>query len=157
MPEISAHIIDCYVFRRIADRIEFLMLLRSPGRAIAQTWQAVHGKIEAGETAWQAAIREMHEETGLSPLRFWQLEQVNTFYVAAQDRILMCPSFTAEVPLDAQVVLSHEHTEFRWVAAGDALREFMWPGQRTAIREIIEYIIPGSTAEPFLRIQIEEG
>lgn len=153
MPEIRSHIIDCYVFRRVAGRVEFLMLLRAAGSAIGQTWQAVHGKIEPGETAWQAARREMLEECGLQPVRFWQLEHVNTFYIAKQDCIQMCPSFAAEVPSDAQVALSHEHTEFRWVDARSALAEFMWPGQRTAVREVLDCIIPGAAAERFLRLE----
>ncbi|GIS53581.1 hypothetical protein Ct9H90mP29_06230 [bacterium] len=30
-------------------------------------WQGVAGKIEEGETSWEAAIRELEEETGFFP------------------------------------------------------------------------------------------
>jgi len=154
MPDIRSNIIDCYVFRRRGDVVEFLMLLRTPESRIGGTWQAVHGKIEAGEKAWKAALREMKEETGLTPLRFWQLESVNTFYLADRDRILMCPAFAAEVAPDAEVVLCHEHTAQRWVTAEEVGKQFMWPGQRRAVREVLDLIIAGSPAEPFLRIDL---
>jgi dATP pyrophosphohydrolase len=35
------------------------------------TWQMVSGAVEAGETGWAAALREIEEETGLVPERFY--------------------------------------------------------------------------------------
>ncbi|HUH00249.1 MAG TPA: NUDIX domain-containing protein, partial [Gammaproteobacteria bacterium] len=29
-------------------------------------WQSVTGSLEAGETPWDAAVRELHEETGMA-------------------------------------------------------------------------------------------
>jgi dATP pyrophosphohydrolase len=152
MPEIVTHIVDVYAFRQTAAGVEFLQLLRSESSRLGGTWQAVHGHIEAGEAAWQAARRELLEETGLAPLAFWQIEHVNTFYAAREDRIHMCAGFAAQLPADAAVRLCHEHTAFRWLAAETAPREFLWPGQRTALREIIESIVERSATEPFLRI-----
>lgn len=152
MPTIVSHIIDAYLFRRTPAGVEFLLLKRSPGKILAETWQSVHGKIETGETAVAAARRELHEETGLVPLRFWQLDYVNTFYVAATDQVHLCPCFAAEIASNADVRLSHEHTAYRWLPVDDAQREFLWPGQRRAIEEIRAYILTSSTAEPHLRI-----
>ena len=154
MSEIVANIIDMYPFRRQGDAIEFLLLKRAPDSVIGNTWQSVHGKIEPGETAPQTALRELHEETGLSPLRFWQLECVNTFYVARIDRILMCPCFAAEIAADAAVILSDEHTDFRWEPPDRAIAIFMWPGQRRSVREVLEHIVTPSSSEPHLRVPI---
>lgn len=154
MPEIRSDIVDVYVFRRLATQVEVLLLRRAPGGLLGETWQAVHGKIEPGETATQAALRELAEETGLHPTALWQLESLNTFYVAAGDHIQMCPGFAAEVPPDAAVRLNAEHTDSRWVPAEQAAREMMWPGQRRAIREILDEIIAASPAEPHLRIAL---
>ncbi|MBI5863140.1 MAG: NUDIX domain-containing protein [Planctomycetes bacterium] len=157
MPALVSKIVDVYVFRRRGAAqagVEFLQLRRAGGGRIGDTWQAVHGTIEAGEAAWQTALRELGEETSLTPLRFWQLEHVNTFYVAAEDAVYLCPCFAAEVAPDAQVRPDDDHTAFRWLAHPDAVPHFMWPGQRQAIREIGAHILAGSDAEPHLRIAL---
>jgi dihydroneopterin triphosphate diphosphatase len=152
MPALVSRIVDVYVFRRTASGIEFLQLHRRPESRIGGTWQAVHGKIEAAETAVQAAKRELAEETGLTPLGFWQLEHVNTFFVAEDDAIHLCAGFAAEVATDAAVRIDDEHDAFRWVASAEAEKTFMWPGQRQGAREILESIIDGGASEPFLRL-----
>ena len=152
MPRIVSNVIDVYPFRRGGSRAEFLLLKRSPEIRLGNTWQAVHGHVEAGETAWQAAQRELKEETGLKPIGFWQIDYVNTFYVAAEDTVLMCPCFAAEIARDASVQLSSEHSELRWEDADSAQRVFLWPGQRRALGEILSEIITRGPADPHLRI-----
>lgn len=154
MPEIVTNIVDVYPFRRTGGRVEFLLLHRAADRRIGATWQAVHGRIEPGESAAQAAVRELREEAGLIPQRLWQLEHVNTFYLGREDAIAMCPGFAAEVAADAAVVLNAEHTAFRWLAAEEALSELMWPGQRTAVREVLDVIVSPGAAEPLLRMEL---
>ncbi len=153
MPKILTDIIDCYPFRRVGPTTLFLQLLRRPGSYMAATWQAVHGHIEVGESAWQAALRELQEETGYTPTRFWQLEFVNTFYTWQRDTIQMCPGFAAEVPADLEPVLDDSHTDHRWVSLEQIDEVFMWPGQRHAINEIRDLILQPSLAEPHLRIE----
>lgn len=152
MPKIVSNVIDVYPFRRDRSRAEFLLLKRAPASRLANTWQAVHGHVEADETAWQAALRELEEETGLKPIGFWQIDRVNTFYVAAEDTVLMCPCFAAEIARDDPVRLSCEHSEFRWEDPESAQRICLWPGQRRALREILSEIITPGVAEPHLRI-----
>lgn len=155
MPDIVSNVIDVYAFRRSAMQVEFLLLKRSEGRRLAGTWQAVHGRIEPGETAVQAALRELEEETGLRPIGFWQLEFVNTFYLAAEDALLMCPCFAAEIDPATEIVLSAEHTDYRWEPSEQALEGYMWPGQRHAVREIMAEIVTPGLAEPHMRIALD--
>ncbi|GMV95867.1 MAG: hypothetical protein AMXMBFR83_02360 [Phycisphaerae bacterium] len=167
MPRVVSEIVDVYVFRRPAGAatanarqeaqsgagVEFLLLRRSPGEYLGGTWQAVHGRIEPGETAWQTALRELREETGLTPIELYQIDAVNTFYMAADDVVHHCPCFAAEVGGQAGVVLDAEHEAFEWVSAEDAMRRFIWPGQRRAVREIIEEILRPGPATAYLRIE----
>ncbi len=151
MAVVVADIVDCYVFRRGAGEAEFLQLLRAAAAYLGGTWHAVHGHIDPGETALRAALRELREETALSPLRCWQLEHVNTFYQANRDAVVMCPCFAVEVAAGALPVLSAEHTEYRWVLQRQAAAHFLWPGQQAAIREILCVILAGAPAELLLR------
>lgn len=152
VPAILTNIVEVFVFRRQADCVEVLLLKRRPQSRVGNTWQTVQGRIEDGETAWRAGLRELAEETGLTPTAFWQLQFVHTFYVAREDAIRMCPCFAAEVPPAAGVTLSHEHTDFRWLPLEEAAREILWPGQRRAIAELHDEILAKRTCEPFLRI-----
>lgn len=156
MPQIRSTHIEVFSFRRAAAGLEFLILRRTPQARAGGTWQPVIGAIEAPETAWQAALRELHEETGLKPIGFWQIESVDTFYMASSDTISLCACFAAEVGLDAEVILSDEHTEFRWLSTEAMLRETLWPGQRRAVSEIVTEIARPGPAEPLLRIHLPE-
>lgn len=155
MSSIVANIVDVYPFRRVAGEVEFLLLERSRESRLGGTWQAVHGKIEGGETAAAAALRELHEETGLRPIAFWQTDRPNVFFMAASDCVTIAPCFAAEIAAEARVALNAEHTAYRWMPAEAALREFMWPGQRAAIREILELIVNPSAARAHLEIRPE--
>jgi dATP pyrophosphohydrolase len=154
MPEIVSEIIDAYVFRIVDTSPEFLLLQRSPESALGGTWQAVHGMIEPGEKAYEAALREIREETGLTPVNFYQLDQVNTFYMAVDDKIHHCPCFAAEVAADAEVTLNEEHTDHVWLATDPAMTRFTWPSHRRALQEILAEIITPRPGTEALRLPI---
>ncbi len=135
MPEIVSRFVDCHVFRRGEDgKDEWLLLQRSPHVVLPGTWQMVQGHIEDGEKAYETAARELLEETGLSWLGFYQASYVNRFYLAVFDQIILSPVFCAEVPGDAEVVLNHEHTGYRWVSFDEAMATYPWPGQRKSLQ-----------------------
>ena len=147
-PQIRTDIVEVYVFRcsgvhaRVAG-VEFLQLRRAQG-ALAGTWQPVMGHVEAGETAVQAALRELKEETGWEPgsglQRFWQLESVNVYFLATHDAVMLSPGFAALVGADAQPRLDDSHDAARWVARDHADGQFLWPGQRAAVGQIVNDI-----------------
>jgi dihydroneopterin triphosphate diphosphatase len=140
LPEICARFVDCHVFRRGPPE-EWLVLKRAPHILLGGTWQMISGTIEPGETAYKAAARELLEETGLRPLHFYQASYVNRFYLAATDQIVLSPVFAAEVPADAQVQLSDEHTDFAWVPFEEARSRYPWPGQKEAITIIRDQFV----------------
>lgn len=92
----------------------------------------VGGKIEPGETAWQAAVRELREETGRTPRHLWALPSANIFYEWEQDRVNIAPAFAAE--LDADPVLDREHDAFAWLPVEEAAQRLAWPEQQRLIR-----------------------
>ena len=105
MTSVRVSLVDVYVLRRGSGGIECLVLRRAPGGRCPGSWEAVHGHIEDGERPWQAAGRELEEETGLSPERLYNLSRVETFYQHRLDEVALVPVFVAFVPADAVVRL----------------------------------------------------
>lgn len=127
------------------DMIELLQLHRSrdPARG---TWQPVMGKVRAGETAVEAALRELAEETGLrreAILGMWALDHAPPFYMHTLDAVIVAPRFCALVDEAWQPALNHEHDDHRWVAAAEAERHFVWPTQLVSIAEITPELLRG--------------
>ncbi|GIV59455.1 MAG: hypothetical protein KatS3mg043_0544 [Rhodothermaceae bacterium] len=129
MPEIVSRVVDVYPYRLGKDpEPVFLVLRRSAGRIYGGQWRMVGGKIAPGETAWQAAVRELLEETGQWPRRLWCLPSMNAFYEWRHDRVNLIPAFAAEIAADP--VLDGEHAAFRWLPAVKAASLLAWPEQR---------------------------
>lgn len=153
MPDIRADCVDVFAFRpRLCGGVEFLLLLRAADDFLGDTWQPVSGCIEPGETAVAAALRELCEEAGVTPRRFWQLNYLNAFFVAAFDRVVLAPTFAAEIDPAANITLCDEHTAFRWIDQERIDDEVLWPNHRTAMRQVLDEILKPGPAEPFLRI-----
>jgi dihydroneopterin triphosphate diphosphatase len=126
----------------------------SPGETLAGAWSVVRGAIEEGETAWQAALRELSEETGLRPAEFYQLDTIDMFYLVTGDSLWHVPGFCAVVPRDAEVVLNDEHDAVRWVPRDRIDADFLWPGERNQLVELCREILDDGPAKPYLRIPL---
>lgn len=144
----------CYAVRFIDGVPEILQLRRAPGEYLAGAWSTVRGKIESGETAWQAALRELREETGLAPLEYFQLDTVDIFYLWHDDTLWHCPGFCAVVGTDAPVVLNEEHDDIRWVQRDLLNQNFIWPGERAQLAELCREVLDNGPAKPYLRIPL---
>lgn len=136
--------VEVHVFRRRAKRLELLLIRRSPHRSLAGVWQPVTGGIERGESVMQAAAREVREETGLTPIRWWALEHIATFYEPALDRVCVVPVFAAEVAWTDPVHLSDEHDRYAFCSPAVARRRVLWATQRRAIAALLEEVASGS-------------
>lgn len=130
--------ISTYVFSELHGRPVFLLLLRAPHLLHANTWQAVHGMIDAGETAYEAARRELVEETGLTPERFFRTDYVETFYSEATDAVHLVPAFAGFVTGAPGVRVSEEHTAYEWCDVDDATSRLVFPSQQQAVRLIAQ-------------------
>ena len=103
-------------------------------------WQGVAGKIEDGETSWEAATRELKEETGLAPLKIFVADHVSKFYETNGDRINLVPVFGIEVDSEI-VIISREHCDHKWVDLNGALDLLVWRGQKQAIQVVHDMVI----------------
>ena len=127
-------LIDVYVYRWFENEPQFMLLLRSSKKIYAYQWRMIGGKVEEGEAYWEAAQRELKEETSLKPSAFWVIPSVNTFYEAKSDQIHQIPAFAAEIEEDEIPQLDDEHTEFRWISIDELDSYLSWPEQKRLIR-----------------------
>ena len=140
MTKMKVRVIDAYVYRETMEGIEFLILKRAKTKIYEHLWQGVAGKIEEGEKAWEAAIRELREETGLTPLKVFIADHVSSFYEKHGDRLNFVPVFGIEV--DSQkVILSTEHCDFKWVKLDVGLSHLVWNGQKRGIQVVNDMVI----------------
>jgi 8-oxo-dGTP pyrophosphatase MutT (NUDIX family) len=151
--DVRADGVAVYVWRRGEGGVELLQVHRSEATGEYQhSWQIVYGGIEKGETAVQAAVRELKEETGLTARGMFQVEYVETFYFRPKDYVLMMPVFAVEVGMGDTITLNEEHDAFRWVKAGAMEEHFMWRTQREAVRIILQEIQRPGLAMGMLKI-----
>lgn len=101
-------------------------------------WQSVTGSVEGDETPWQAAIREVHEETGLDAMQYdfqdWQVS--NTYEIYQHWRHRYAPGvienreylFGLSLPVPLPIKMApNEHVRYEWVDWREAAkRVFSW-------------------------------
>jgi len=143
-----------YVIRGSGPGLEYLVLRRGAGGRCPGSWEAVHGHIEPGERPAEAAIRELEEETGLTPVRLYNLSRVESFYQHRIDEVAMVPVFAAFVAEDAAVRLGSEHDRYEWLAVRAAADRLAWPRERRALDDIVQLLRTGDggTIDDVLRV-----
>lgn len=127
-------LIDLYAYRIVEEKPEFLLFKRAKGKIYQGQWRMTGGKVESGETYWQAALRELKEETGLTPVQFWTIPSVNTFYEHKSDTVHHIPAFAAQLQMDQIPDLDDEHTEYEWLTLEQAVKRISWPEQRRLLK-----------------------
>ena len=154
MTDILVKVVDAYVYRKAEDGLLFLILKRAETKMYEHLWQGVAGKIEEGETAPLAAIRELDEETGLKPRHMFIADHISRFYEAHDDRINLVPVFGIEVDSD-DVTLSEEHCDYKWVTLDEALEHLVWRGQKKGIQVINEMVLSADERMRWSTIELE--
>jgi len=153
--KISSRIVDVFPFRLRDGKVEFLILQMNPSvKAIPSDkpiWQVVHGFIEPGETAPEAAVREFREETGLEPLAVYQLDDVHVQRItkiicprddmpvqqaSKEDWLDLTVVFAIQCDEEARPSLSPEHVESKWLERTEAERYLRFAAHRRALIEI---------------------
>ena len=154
MNQIKVRVVDCYVYRITDDGILFLLMKRNLNKIYEHLWQGVAGKIEEGETSSEAAIRELKEETGLSPVNMFVADHVSKFYEVHGDRINLVPVFGIEV--DSEIInLSEEHISYKWVDINEALNTLVWNGQKKGIQTVHDMVINNDDRMIWSKVEIK--
>lgn len=141
--ETSAGII---IYRKTSEGLKFLLLYQG-----GRYWSFPKGKLD-GESNFRAALREVKEETGISPreLKFFDWFRVKdnfiytrngekiyktvTYYLAQTDRVdIRIKTFKEDQNRES-------HQGYGWFAYEDALRILMHPNLRRNIKRAYETI-----------------
>jgi 8-oxo-dGTP pyrophosphatase MutT (NUDIX family) len=140
---VRAGVVDVFVVRAAGRGWQHLALRRAAGVRCPGTWEAVHGRIERGETPPQAARREVREETGLPIERLYALT-VNPFFMKSTGTVELAVAFVAVVGAGA-VATGDEHDAHQWLTRAAARRRYHWPREREAL-DHIAVLFKGGTA-----------
>ena len=152
--KIISNLIEAHIFREQNGKMEFLLLKRSPEQYYPNIWQMVSGKIKESETAFNTALREIKEETDLTPEKFWVAPTVNSFYAPDKDYICLLPVFAAKVKFASEVILSKEHVEYKWLSSEEAKNFLAWDGQRKSVDVIVDYVLNRNSFLNFIEISL---
>lgn len=134
--DIKTKFAECLIYNIRDDGTpQFLVLKRSPDIKIyPHIWQIVTGTIEENENAYECILREIKEETGIKPKRFFIFPKVNQFYSPYDDSVNLVPVFIAEAANET-VSISEEHSEYFWGSYDEALEKIFMLTQK----EILTY------------------
>jgi dATP pyrophosphohydrolase len=131
---VRAGVVDVFVVRPKARGWQHLALRRARTTRCPGTWEAVHGRIEPGETPPATARREVREETGLAVERLYALT-VNPFFMKSTGTVELAVAFVAVVGSGA-VTVGEEHDAHVWLSRAAARRRYHWPREREALAHI---------------------
>jgi len=129
-----------FLVRRSRD---VLVLQRAP--AFGGFWHVVAGSVGAGESADDAARRELAEETGLAVPTFAPAARTRFTYLfpsgeadsASSAMTVTVECALLEVPDDYEPTLNDEHDAYRWCTAGEARHVLHWPNIGDALESLL--------------------
>ena len=139
--KIDTKYIELHIYT-LNPELKFLLLKRSKKQKLyPNIWQMVSGKINDGESAFEAAIREMKEETGLDIYssddnlnkEFEIIPRVNSFYSLEDDTIYLVPVFACQLDFEAKISLSNEHADYAWLSYKETRSKLLWDGQKKVV------------------------
>ncbi|MGB7287522.1 MAG: NUDIX domain-containing protein [Salaquimonas sp.] len=145
---IRSFIASLVAVRKTEAQYEVLLLKRT--QTLIGEWCQVAGSIEEGEAAWQTALRELNEETGLKPTALYSADTCEQFYEADHDAITIAPVFVAFIDNAAKVSLNHEHSEYRWVGFEEAMDLVSFGGQRRVLGWVEDEFVKRSPSKHLL-------
>jgi 8-oxo-dGTP pyrophosphatase MutT (NUDIX family) len=116
---------------------EFLVAHRSPESG--GYWHTIAGAVEPGEAFHVAALRELHEETGLAAAELQPLGEfayIRESWEEEPGLRVHVEAFLVDVDPDWEPVLNEEHVEYRWLAREEAAELLFWPEPAALLRSL---------------------
>lgn len=123
-----------FVVAETGEAARVLLLKRKT--APVGAWCPVSGRIEAGETAWQTALREIGEETGLREGALYTTGITDSFYDVQANTVELMPVFLFMIARRTTVTLDSAQSEHAWLDVDAALAQLTFAGHKMALEAI---------------------
>lgn len=118
------------IYTKENNTILYLLLRYGAGH-----WDFPKGKMEAGETKQEAALRELKEETDLTARIDNSFEQtIEYIFMYNNEKTVKTVYFFTGPALTTDVKLSHEHTDFAWLPYQDALAKLTYNNAKEILK-----------------------
>jgi bis(5'-nucleosidyl)-tetraphosphatase len=116
----------------------FLLLCHSKGKH----WDFPKGKIEQGETVKEAALRELEEETGLIAQVHPDFLETISYWLREKEFLIHKKVFffIGTISDIAQVTLSREHCDYKWVPFTQAYEQLTYENAKEILLKAQRYI-----------------
>jgi dATP pyrophosphohydrolase len=146
---ISSSGVIAFVVAGTGEATRVLLLQRRT--APVGAWCPVSGRIEFFETAWQTALREIGEETGLKDGALFTTGVTDSFYDPAENGIELMPVFLFMIAREEAVTLDDAQSDYAWLDVDAALAQLTFAGHKTAL-EVIRRDFIRREPDPLKRI-----
>ena len=110
----------------------YLFLKRSPSSSQGNTWGVPAGKVKKGETALQAVIREIFEETQVT-LVSQKTHEVGKLWIEIPCFQYKYFLFSYKLSTAVSVKLNHENSDFKWCTFEEAQDLKLMMGAKEAL------------------------
>ena len=131
--ELSSGIV---LFYKENNHIEYLLLKHSQGH-----WAFPKGHVESEESLQETALRETKEETGLEIDLNDKFRKQITYFFKSKDVIISKDViFFLAQSKNMKVILSEEHTDFKWLPFSKALRLLKYKTQKETLKKANNYL-----------------
>lgn len=118
---------------------KILFLKRHPSRSQGNTWGVPAGKLEAGESAKEAVIREIREEVGLDISQ--EVQEVGKIYIKLASVSYVYHMFYKFYEKYPELQLAtEENVEARWVTLDEALELPLISAGREALQQYQRFL-----------------
>lgn len=129
-----------------------VLLLKRDTSVLRDVWCYIGGGIEEGEKAWEAALREVKEETGITNFPLYSSNQFDQIYSPEENYIYIAPVFVGYVDESQKVKLNYEHSDYKWVSFKEACDTVSIPGNEEVLLSIEKHFVNRPPLE-YLRVQ----
>ena len=125
------------LFKREKDKIYYLLLHYPQGH-----WDFPKGHIEYGEKEADAAKRELKEETGIEHFTFVKgfKRVMKYFYKREGQTVMKFVSFFLGETKAKKIVLSFEHTDFKWLCYNRAVELLTFNSAKAFLKQADEFL-----------------
>lgn len=128
------------LLKKFNDKYKVLLMKRAE-EILNDAWCYIGGGIEVGERAWESALREIREETGIVNVSLYSANICEQFYGVIEEFIYIAPVFVGYVDESENVVLNNEHKEFQWLSFAEARERATLPGNEQVLEHIEKYFV----------------